>query len=529
MAIAQVSQPSAAAAVPNPAQITNTLATLSDQALQQYAQMHKEDPYTLSLAVAESNRRKMTRNGAAPQQPPQPPVADQAISQMAPRQLPEQSGIAQVAPQNAAPEMAGGGIVAFAAGDQVQDSESQMSPKEKFVRDMYPHAQYAAKELGIDPSILLKQWGVESGWGSSKQAREQNNFGGIKAAKNDPQGQPLFDPVEGKASPYVTYDSPEHFAKEYVAKIKRQWPDAVGAGADEAKYFAGLNVGKTGGYNPYDVYTQNMANTKLPDISRLLPGSSAQAAQKNDIAPDGTPYTDYEQSLINAPQGQLISPELFRKQHRQYGGKNAPNQDKSYDRAEASRLNKRPINDDSYDRLEQARFQRQDPGNRDLQKEAVIKAAQATAPEAAQAGMSNDDWLRIGFGLLQSKSPHFMRALGEAGNEMLTGRMAEKKYGLEALKTKAEIDRWNAQAHMWETIPQAKLDAQSQQKIATLAQQLLTKNPAYMIAQASNNQQAMAQLERQAYEQAHNNVTGSTGNYGSTVLPATGWGQAIKK
>ncbi len=43
-------------------QLTSTLAKLSDQALQQYAAMHKEDPYVMSLAVAESNRRKEMRN-----------------------------------------------------------------------------------------------------------------------------------------------------------------------------------------------------------------------------------------------------------------------------------------------------------------------------------------------------------------------------------------------------------------------------------------------------------------------------------
>ena len=45
-------------------QITAQLARMPDQSLQRYAAMHKEDPYILSLALAESNRRKEMRAGA---------------------------------------------------------------------------------------------------------------------------------------------------------------------------------------------------------------------------------------------------------------------------------------------------------------------------------------------------------------------------------------------------------------------------------------------------------------------------------
>ena len=42
-------------------QITSTLRGLPDRALQQYAMMHKGDPYILSLAISESNQRKQLR------------------------------------------------------------------------------------------------------------------------------------------------------------------------------------------------------------------------------------------------------------------------------------------------------------------------------------------------------------------------------------------------------------------------------------------------------------------------------------
>jgi hypothetical protein len=100
--------------------ITSTLAKLPDQQLQQYAQMHKNDPYIMALAMSESNRRKEMRaagqGGQGMQE--QPKVVDQMVAEMAPQQLPEEMGIGQLP----AGEMnfAGGGIIAFADGGDVE-------------------------------------------------------------------------------------------------------------------------------------------------------------------------------------------------------------------------------------------------------------------------------------------------------------------------------------------------------------------------------------------------------------------------
>jgi hypothetical protein len=112
-------------------QITSQLAKMPDQALQQYAAMHKNDPYTVSLALAESNRRKDMRMGATPQPGQMPKVVDQDIAQMMapppqqimpqqarpqmPQQLPENTGIGQLPAQNMQ-GMADGGIVGYAEG-----------------------------------------------------------------------------------------------------------------------------------------------------------------------------------------------------------------------------------------------------------------------------------------------------------------------------------------------------------------------------------------------------------------------------
>jgi hypothetical protein len=90
-------------------QITARLAKLPDQALQQYAMMHKEDPYIMALAVSESNRRKQIRAAGQVQAQEQPKVADQALMDMAPQQSPDEAGIAGLAAGDM--NFADGGIV----------------------------------------------------------------------------------------------------------------------------------------------------------------------------------------------------------------------------------------------------------------------------------------------------------------------------------------------------------------------------------------------------------------------------------
>jgi hypothetical protein len=94
--------------------ITKTLAGLQpDSALQQYAQLHKNNPYILSLAKSESDRRKSLRTAAQGQNAgQQPTVADQSIAGMAQQQLPENQGIAQIPTPNMR-GMADGGIAGY--------------------------------------------------------------------------------------------------------------------------------------------------------------------------------------------------------------------------------------------------------------------------------------------------------------------------------------------------------------------------------------------------------------------------------
>ena len=101
--------------------ISDNLAMMPDPALQQFAQMHKQDPYMVSLALSESNRRKKLRTAAQGQAGamPQPKVVDAAIQGMTPApapvaqtRLPENQGIAQIPTPNMR-TLADGGIAGY--------------------------------------------------------------------------------------------------------------------------------------------------------------------------------------------------------------------------------------------------------------------------------------------------------------------------------------------------------------------------------------------------------------------------------
>ena len=107
--------------------ISDNLAMMPDPALQKFAQLHKQDPYMVSLALSESNRRKKMRMAAQGQAGamPQPKVVDSAIQGMQPApapvaqtRLPEDQGIAQIPAPNMQ-AMADGGIAGYGDGDDV--------------------------------------------------------------------------------------------------------------------------------------------------------------------------------------------------------------------------------------------------------------------------------------------------------------------------------------------------------------------------------------------------------------------------
>ena len=89
--------------------LTSKLSMLPSNSLQQFAQLHKGDPYIMALVMSESNRRKKLQQAGMQPQGEAPKVVDQMISSLA---LPEERGIAQLPTPNMA-NMADGGIAGY--------------------------------------------------------------------------------------------------------------------------------------------------------------------------------------------------------------------------------------------------------------------------------------------------------------------------------------------------------------------------------------------------------------------------------
>ena len=303
--------------------LTDTMSRMPLPQLQQYAALHKNDPYVVTLALSIANQKKQMQAGKAGQvgMMPQPKVVDQQISDMAAvdpmgnvtgaQMLPEDTGIGQLPAQNMR-RMAEGGIVAFDDGGSVpgyaEGVFTEQDPKQDFAQKYRNAAIYAGRQLGVDPGIIISQWGLETAWGK-KIIPGTNNLGNIKDFSG--KGVSAYDKQEKSTSKYRAYDSTEDFAKAYVDLIKNKYPDSVGAGGDAKKFVTGLRPGKPGGYATDKNYASKfLAVTPIP-IAEAATSASTQTPAPT-TAPAGAPTrlsdksipTDYkkEQSLQQAAQ-----------------------------------------------------------------------------------------------------------------------------------------------------------------------------------------------------------------------------------
>jgi len=129
--------------LPNTQKLTSQMAMMPDAALKQMAMMHKNDPYTLPLIIAEDTRRKEIRQAAmAKMAAPQINVADREIAQMG--VLPENQGIGALPAQNLE-RMADGGIAGYADGGQQPGmfNYAQMAP----AVDLHPNSGVTPRSM----------------------------------------------------------------------------------------------------------------------------------------------------------------------------------------------------------------------------------------------------------------------------------------------------------------------------------------------------------------------------------------------
>ena len=148
------------------------------------------------------------------------------------------------------------------------DHQPLTKSKEDFVRMMMPHAERAANALGVDPSALVAQAALETGWGRAvpSQASGSSSFNlfGIKASSSWDGATahvPTLEFEDGvpvrKVARFRAYASPADSFNDYARLIggNPRYENARGAGGDVATFASAL---QEGGYATDPNYAQKI-------------------------------------------------------------------------------------------------------------------------------------------------------------------------------------------------------------------------------------------------------------------------------
>jgi flagellar protein FlgJ len=124
---------------------------------------------------------------------------------------------------------------------------------QSFIKQLYPAAQQAAAELGIDPKALLAQAAIETGWGQhmihNTSGQNSYNLFGIKADRRWQGDRAMVDTIEfeqgvaaTKKAPFRMYDSFADSMQDYVSFVQQntRYEEAVRQSQSPQDYFSEL-------------------------------------------------------------------------------------------------------------------------------------------------------------------------------------------------------------------------------------------------------------------------------------------------
>jgi len=217
-------------AIGNVDSILSKLRLMPDPQLQQFAAMHKNDPFLLPLAIQEDTARKQMRASAQAQAMggEQPKVVDQAIAsigQMPQPQMPPQGPGGPMPPQGAGPapggpggiaalqapnmaKMADGGIAGYPDEDEIGMAEggvaryngatgsltntdpavefysSQMRPQDDALSEMHRQTYaFEAARMGAEQELAAVEAQLQK-YGSRQRQQDPEGFAKLVAARN---------------------------------------------------------------------------------------------------------------------------------------------------------------------------------------------------------------------------------------------------------------------------------------------------------------------------------------------------------
>jgi len=198
--------------------LTDTMSRMQLPQLQQYAALHKNDPYIVTLALSIANQKKQmmaSKDGQAGMMP-QPKVVDQQISDMAAvdpmgnvtgaQPLPEDTGIGKLPAQNMR-RMAEGGIVAFDKGGDVPG---------------YFDGNFFGDTYTTDPAEMQRRKLLAQQRAQTQAQTQKPPVGIINA--NSLVNAPTQADIDSRkaAAQTILNESPEDYAARKVAELEAQ-------------------------------------------------------------------------------------------------------------------------------------------------------------------------------------------------------------------------------------------------------------------------------------------------------------------
>ena len=306
-------------------QVTARMARMSDPELQKFAAMHKTDPYTLSLAVSESNHRKELRQAAQMEQQEEPKVVDQEVAEMGPQipapqgmqpqQLPEDVGIGALPAPNMQ-RMATGGIVAFDEGGEVPGYAGGGTPTAEDKKKRMEYREYALKRaeaLGLDPQFVDRLFQYESGY--NPNAKSPTGPLGIgQLTKATAAGYGITKP-EDRLDPYKNIDASTAFLADLQKKYKGD-PAKMAVAYNQGEPYLNKHLKENDGQLVLDRLSKAEPQKYAKVVAGAMPvitGGAAVAAAPTDAGLSSLIPGQTAKAPPQAPQGGFLSPDSFQR------------------------------------------------------------------------------------------------------------------------------------------------------------------------------------------------------------------------
>lgn len=162
--------------------------------------------------------------------------------------------------------------------------------KQSFVKDLWPHAEQAASELGVSTEIVVAQAALETGWGQHAMKKPDGsiafNLFGIKASA-DWSGQQVSQStlefrqgaMQREQANFRAYDSISEAMQDYVGFVQSspRYQQALHHQGSDRHYIQGL---QQGGYATDPNYADKVINirdgrTLSTALESFIPSSTA--------------------------------------------------------------------------------------------------------------------------------------------------------------------------------------------------------------------------------------------------------------